>query len=92
MWQILVRGSMSAIASFYEHIRKGNLPATVQVATKNGQFRGIATGGFELNHSSDSHRLAMSDDPNDRAIAAIHAARFAIKCIEESSELVPITR
>lgn len=75
---------------FWDYVFVGRLPASLAIIA-DGEV-GLATSGFRVD-GGKAQKLVFSDDPQDRAMAALHAIHDAGEAVErhyeDVSRLVP---
>ena len=64
--------SETAFQCFFSTAQADDLPAAVPVASEGG-LTGIITSRFDVRLNEDALAVATSDDPHQRALAALYA-------------------
>ena len=80
------RMSETAFETFFSTAQADLLPAAVPVACEDSDITGVVTTSFDVRDSNEALKIAVHDDPEQRAICAIYACR-AVR--EEASVKYP---
>lgn len=77
---------MTAAEMFTVEVICGRVPASIPVRTIDGRKTGLMTQGF--NPSAEAQVMVESDDPQERALAALMVCRRARTLLEGHESLL----